>query len=110
MTVRAATGGRVAQHRRVIHGQLRKDLYGDPLPPGAIARIGTTRLWYGSQVYALAYTPEGKALIGSGMDETVWLWDTTTGKNWLVSRVVGLTPSLSPRTVGSSQQGPSKRT
>src|SRR5438874_5342046 len=39
------------------------DAYGDPLPDGALLRIGTTRLRPGSPVKAMAFTPDGKKLV-----------------------------------------------
>lgn len=55
----------------------RTDLYGDPLPPGAVARMGTIRLRGASD--RVAFSPDGKQLIS-----TDWLsirtWETATGK------------------------------
>jgi WD40 repeat protein len=55
------------------------DRYGDPLPPGAIARIGTVRLRHTDTVLSCAFSPDGKA-IASADEETIRLWDLTTGK------------------------------
>jgi WD40 repeat protein len=60
--------------------ELRLDLQGDPLPAGAIARLGTLRLRYGNRIRSLAFTPDGKGLVsGSGMGDAR-LWDVATGK------------------------------
>src|SRR5262245_2802527 len=58
----------------------RTDWHGDPLPPGAVARIGTLRLYNGSQFSGLLYAPDGKTLISSGLHDTVHCWDAATGK------------------------------
>jgi WD40 repeat protein len=58
----------------------RTDLFGDPLPVGALARVGTLRLWHGSQFTALAYAPDGKAVAACGHDSVIRLWDAATGK------------------------------
>ncbi len=56
------------------------DLYGDPLPDGAIVRMGTVRFRHGSSVTAVCYSPDGKTVSSASRDHTLRLWDPTTGK------------------------------
>src|SRR5262249_3831446 len=63
----------------------RKDLLGDPLPDGAIARLGTLRLRHQDTVGALAFTLDGRMLASassgwSNEDRTIRLWSTVTGQ------------------------------
>jgi WD40 repeat protein len=56
------------------------DAHGDPLPPGAVARIGTIRLRHGGTVSSLAFSPDGKRLVSTDGD-TVGIWDARTGRS-----------------------------
>jgi WD40 repeat protein len=59
----------------------RTDRYGDPLPPGALARLGTVRLRHAEGVHSLAFTRDGKGLItAGGKKEPIRLWDVATGR------------------------------
>jgi RNA polymerase sigma factor (sigma-70 family) len=58
----------------------RLDRHGDPLPDGAIARLGTARLRHGDQVLKVAFSPDGKTLASVSWDHTVSLWEVSTGK------------------------------
>jgi WD40 repeat protein len=58
----------------------RLDRQGDPLPAGALARFGTTRLRHGGTVDAVALSPDGKTLASSGDDRLIRLWDPASGK------------------------------
>ena len=57
---------------------LRTDRYGDPLPPGAVARMGSVQLRH--EGAHLAFSADGKTLISAGWDRTVRFWDMTTGR------------------------------
>jgi RNA polymerase sigma factor (sigma-70 family) len=57
------------------------DLYGDPLPPGALARLGSIRLRPGTEVTALAFSADGRVLASVPIyTNRVQLWDVATGK------------------------------
>jgi WD40 repeat protein len=62
--------------------QPRGDALGDPLPPGAIARLGTLRFKQdvGDDVYAVAYSPDGKRVASRGLAGPVYVWEADTGK------------------------------
>jgi WD40 repeat protein len=61
---------------------VRTDRYGDPLPAGAIARLGTTRLRHTSswRLVDAAFSPDGKMLASIGGDSRLRVWDTSNGK------------------------------
>jgi len=56
------------------------DQYGDLLPTGAVARLGSLRFGQGQRVNGLAFSPDAKMLAAGGDDGTVHLWNLTTGK------------------------------
>src|SRR5262249_32763791 len=53
------------------------DPQGDPLPVGALARLGTTRLRHGAEVTFVAFGADGKTLVTASPDSTIRLWDLT---------------------------------
>jgi hypothetical protein len=63
---------------RVI-AEPRIDQFGDPLPAGAIARLGTIRFNHGERLNALHFAPDGKTIISEG-NGSFCVWDAANGK------------------------------
>ena len=64
------------------------DRHGDPLPPGAIARLGTVR--FRAPAASIAYSNDGRFLAVGGSDNQIHLLDPATGKE--IRRFVGHQP------------------
>jgi RNA polymerase sigma factor (sigma-70 family) len=58
--------------------QAKTDIYGDPLPPGVLVRMGTVRLRHDHA--GMAFSADGKTLISYGWDGWLRYWDVATGK------------------------------
>jgi RNA polymerase sigma factor (sigma-70 family) len=58
----------------------RLDALGDPLPPGATARLGTIRWRHGSPAIFLFLVPDGKTVVSAANDRWIRVWDAATGK------------------------------
>jgi RNA polymerase sigma factor (sigma-70 family) len=57
----------------------RADRSGDPLPDGAVARLGTVRFNHGDGLNALYFAPGGKRILSEGQG-SLRLWEAATGK------------------------------
>jgi RNA polymerase sigma factor (sigma-70 family) len=58
---------------------VRKDRFGDPLPSGAVARLGALRFRHEGKTGTLVFSPDGKIMACSTSGEIV-LWDARSGK------------------------------
>ncbi len=58
----------------------RVDRYSDPLPAGAVLRLGTTRYRQDSPIYRIAYTPDGRHFLTDGRDSILRVWDAASGR------------------------------
>jgi WD40 repeat protein len=67
-----------------VLAQATEDRLGDPLPEGAVQRLGTLRLRGG--IGDLAYLPDGRAIIAYG--SSVEIWDFKTGERLFRERVI----------------------
>ncbi len=65
---------------------VRTDLYGDPLPPGAVARLGSARLRH-LGLWDFIPLPDGKTVLTAGGDRALRYWDLASGRQL---REVGL--------------------
>jgi WD40 repeat protein len=58
---------------------LRTDRHGDPLPPGAVARLGTMRFRHGNGM-SVAFSADSESLLTFGADRTLRSWDPHSGR------------------------------
>jgi hypothetical protein len=69
------------------------DARGDPLPAGAIARLGSARWRHEGEARSMAFSPNGKTLaVLSGNDGVITFFETATGK--VVQHLVATEDSL----------------
>lgn len=84
----AVTGAAQQPDRPQQRKTSRVDRYGDPLPPGAIARLGTVRFRHEGEAYSVAYSPDGKTVAAASAGAQIFVWDAATGKElrrWLAT-------------------------
>ncbi len=76
-------GAAFAQNQEPM--KVKADHFGDPLPPGALMRLGTDRFRQAGAIYSMAYSADGRLLVtgnAAGLlgDASVVVWDAETGK------------------------------
>jgi RNA polymerase sigma factor (sigma-70 family) len=89
---------------------LRVDILGDPLPDGALARIGTVRLRHGSAIAALAFSPDSTRVASGSHDNFVHIWDVKTGRELLGIEDHMFAGSLGLGTIGGLAFAPDGKT
>src|SRR5262249_18513220 len=57
-----------------------KDQHGDPLPPGALARLGTVRWRHGGLVLFAGFLADGKGLVTAASDGMARVWEVDSGR------------------------------
>jgi WD40 repeat protein len=56
------------------------DQYGDPLPQGALLRIGTVRLRTGARIESLAFSADGKRMVTATRLTGMRVWEVASGR------------------------------
>jgi WD40 repeat protein len=72
-------GGQPSEPMPKHQSKIGVDSLGDPLPPGAILRLGTTRFHHLDAIDALTFSPDGRMLISSD-NNVVRAWNMSTGQ------------------------------
>ncbi|HEV8058649.1 MAG TPA: WD40 repeat domain-containing protein [Gemmataceae bacterium] len=67
-----------APSKPVAQEQTGMDLYGDPLPAGAVARLGSVQFRHAG-LSTFRALPDGKTVISIGSDRVLRYWDMVTG-------------------------------
>ncbi|MHB1423976.1 MAG: sigma-70 family RNA polymerase sigma factor [Gemmataceae bacterium] len=63
------------------------DRYGDPLPLGAVSRLGTVRFRHGQRIRWVAFSPDGKSIASASTGHSIRVWERATGRE--VRRITG---------------------
>ena len=74
-----AARGPLADQARPDNAARRLDRFGDPLPPRASLRLGTTRRRHASGIAGIGFTRDGTAAVTAQDDGLVRFWDAKSG-------------------------------
>jgi RNA polymerase sigma factor (sigma-70 family) len=77
--------GERAAERPVAGG---RDRFGDPIPDGAVARLGSVRFRNDDTLSTLFFSSDGRTLLTVSNESTMRLWETATGRLLRESRPV----------------------
>ena len=65
----------------LAHADPRKDIYGDPVPDGTLARLGTIRYRHpGHRSRHIEFLADNKTIVVGSEDSSIQLWDARSGK------------------------------
>ena len=76
-------------HSQDVASNQSRDLHGDPLPPHAVARLGTSRLRHGSSVHNLRFSRD-ESLLTSTSNDTLYVWNPDSGQLVRSENIKGL--------------------
>src|SRR5262245_52143918 len=79
------------------------DALGDPLPEGALARLGTLRFRHRGEILVLSLSADGKLLATGDTANTISLWDVASGK--LLHRFKGVCAAGSAHSLAVAPDG-----
>src|SRR5579884_2799395 len=96
-----ATAGTIIIAAWLVSGRAPAADGSDPLPAGAVLRLGSARLRHGGTVNAVVFSPDGKALASAGADRLVRVWAVPGGRE--LHRLAGHTGEV--RAVAFSPDG-----
>ena len=65
-----------------------RDRFGDPVPAGAVARLGSVRFRNDGTLSTLSFSADGRTLLTVSNESTMRLWETATGRLLRESRPV----------------------
>lgn len=71
---------KLAESQQAPAPRERLDTHGDPLPPGAILRLGSSRLHHPVRCTSVVFSPVSDLLASAGDERVVRIWDSLTGK------------------------------
>jgi WD40 repeat protein len=58
----------------------RADRFGDPLPPGVTARMGTVRMRHGGDVWFVGFLSDSKTILSIAKDDALRWWEAASGR------------------------------